>query len=287
MADVTLEQLAAIKDIPTPAIANAIETFNIMPRNKGFMGPDISAIFPDMGNMIGYAVTGVIRANAPPSAHMNVSRVEWVEEILKIPAPRVIVLQDLDWPNPIGSFWGEVQANIHSALECVGTVTNGGGTENEYAILADATTGDLVGGDASGDDLLLVSTTDATKGDIQFHSTSYLISSTGDLTIGGRVTFENSEYIANETDDIIAFVGAGGGDNTDLYLDLDGTYPVLYSNTDTKIGIDDDLEFVGAQTISTSTGNLTLNPGGTDDVFFHGATYNISDTGDFTIGGRV
>jgi len=126
VADVTLEQLEALKDIPTPAIANAIETFNIIPRNKGFMGPDISAIFPDMGNMIGHAVTGVIRADAPPSAHMNVSRVEWVDEILSIPAPRVIVLQDLDWPNPIGSFWGEVQANIHSALECVGTVTNGG-----------------------------------------------------------------------------------------------------------------------------------------------------------------
>lgn len=126
MTDVTLEQLEALKDIPTPAIANAIETFNIKPRNVGFMGPDIKAIFPDMGNMIGHAVTGVIRADAPPSSHMNVSRVEWVEEILKIPAPRVIVLQDLDWPNPIGSFWGEVQANVHSALECVGTVTNGG-----------------------------------------------------------------------------------------------------------------------------------------------------------------
>ena len=126
MVDVTLEQLGALKDIPTPAIANAIETFNIKPRNKGFMGPDIQAIFPDMGNMIGYAVTGIIRAEAPPSDHMNVSRVEWVDEILKIPAPRVIVLQDLDWPNPIGSFWGEVQANIHGALECVGTVTNGG-----------------------------------------------------------------------------------------------------------------------------------------------------------------
>ena len=70
MVDVTLEQLEALKDIPTPAVANAIETFNVIPRNKGFMGPDIQAIFPDMGNMIGYAVTGIIRADAPPSAHM-------------------------------------------------------------------------------------------------------------------------------------------------------------------------------------------------------------------------
>ena len=35
-------------------------------------------------------------------------------------------LQDLDYPNPLDSFWGEVQANIHGRLGCVGTMTNGG-----------------------------------------------------------------------------------------------------------------------------------------------------------------
>ena len=38
----------------------------------------------------------------------------------------MIVLQDLDAPNPVGSFWGEVQSNVHKALGCVGTVTDGG-----------------------------------------------------------------------------------------------------------------------------------------------------------------
>lgn len=88
------------------------------------------------------------------------------------------------------------------------------------------------------------------------------ITSTGSVTVGNRLTFDNSEYIDNSTDDILQFVGAGGSDNTDLYLDLDGTYPVLYSNTDTKVGIDDDLEFVGAQTIRTSAGNLSINATG-------------------------
>ena len=35
-------------------------------------------------------------------------------------------MRTLDYPNPIGSFWGEVQANLHRALGAVGTVTNGG-----------------------------------------------------------------------------------------------------------------------------------------------------------------
>ncbi len=129
MTEVTQAELDALRDIPTPAIANAIETFNFKPRNQGFMGPDINSIFPDMGGMIGFAVTGHIRANAQPTERMSVKRVDWIDEILKIPVPRVVVLEDLDYPNPIGSFWGEVQGNIHKRLECVGTVTNGGGRD--------------------------------------------------------------------------------------------------------------------------------------------------------------
>ena len=118
--------LETLRKIPSCSIANAIETFNYQPRNQGFMGPEIKSVFPNMGHMIGYAVTAKIVADAPPSGHMNVSRTEWVDEIMRIPAPRVLVLEDLDYPNPIGSFWGEVQANLHRALGAVGTVTNGG-----------------------------------------------------------------------------------------------------------------------------------------------------------------
>ena len=118
--------LETLRVIPSCSIANAIETFNVQPRNVGFMGPEIKSIFPNMGHMIGYAVTAKIVADAPPSGHMNVARTEWVDAIMKVPAPRVLVLEDIDYPNPIGSFWGEVQANLHRALGAVGTVTNGG-----------------------------------------------------------------------------------------------------------------------------------------------------------------
>ncbi len=126
MGDLTPELLETLRKIPTCSISNAIETFNIRPRNQGFTSPRIRCMFPHMGGMIGYAVTAVITANVPPSARMNVSRVDWVDEILKVPAPRVLVMKDLDYPNVIGSFWGEVQSNIHKALGCVGTVTDGG-----------------------------------------------------------------------------------------------------------------------------------------------------------------
>ena len=44
---------------------------------------------------------------------------------MKVPAPRVIVVEDLDDPPGLGSFWGEVNANMHKAMGCVGAVTNG------------------------------------------------------------------------------------------------------------------------------------------------------------------
>ena len=126
MTEVTPEQLEALRQMVSCTIANTIETFDVRPRNEGFMTPNVRSIFPDMGGMIGYAVTAVISAEKPPTKRMNVSRPEWFDEILKIPEPRVVVMHDLDYPNVIGSFWGEVQANIHTRLGCVGTVTDGG-----------------------------------------------------------------------------------------------------------------------------------------------------------------
>jgi regulator of RNase E activity RraA len=72
--------------------------------------------------MIGYAVTAVISADSPEGRRIQPQ--EWWEQILKITEPRVVVIHDIDQP-VIGSFWGEVNANIYKALGCVGTVTDG------------------------------------------------------------------------------------------------------------------------------------------------------------------
>ena len=115
-------ELKALRRWPTCAISNAIELFNIRPRNEGFMLPEIRCVFPDMGPMIGYAATAIITADS--SEGRRVPPPEWWEVIRRIPEPRVAVIHDIDRP-VIGSFWGEVNANIHKALGCVGTVTDG------------------------------------------------------------------------------------------------------------------------------------------------------------------
>ena len=126
MSELTQNEIDSVTGMQTCAVSNAIESLNIRSRTEGFMTPDIKSMFPDMGSIAGFAVSAVIKASTPPSGNMNYSRVKWVDEILKIPGPRVIVMKDLDHPFVIGSFWGEVQSAIHSSLDCVGVVTDGG-----------------------------------------------------------------------------------------------------------------------------------------------------------------
>jgi regulator of RNase E activity RraA len=118
--------LLDLKRFDTPTVANAIETFNFRPRSAGFMRPEIKCVFPDFAPVVGYAVTGKIRASVqPPGGASYIKRSDWWDFIVSIPQPRVIVLEDLDDPPGVGSFWGEVNGSIHRALGCVGAVTNG------------------------------------------------------------------------------------------------------------------------------------------------------------------
>lgn len=119
------EVLRALQTLNTPTVANAIETFDIRPRSTGFMSSDVRCVLPNLGVMVGHAATAKIRATLKPESGAAVNRRVMWEHILSIPEPRVVVIQDLD-EFPIGSFWGEVNANIHRALGCIGTVTNGG-----------------------------------------------------------------------------------------------------------------------------------------------------------------
>src|SRR5947209_5657127 len=120
------EELGALRRFSTPSIANAIERFNVRPRHHGFTGPDIRCMFPEMPPMVGYASTAIVIAEQPAASGRGVDVGDYWEFILSIPAPRIAVIQDIDQPCAIGSFWGEVNGNIHKALGCVGAVTNGG-----------------------------------------------------------------------------------------------------------------------------------------------------------------
>jgi len=121
----TADQIESLKKITSPSVANAIETFKVRPRQDGNVSSEIRALFPELGPLVGYAATCLIRAEHGPIDGHRASTYGWWDFVLSIPAPRVVVVHDLDDPRGQGAQWGEVQANIHRALGCVGVVTDG------------------------------------------------------------------------------------------------------------------------------------------------------------------
>jgi regulator of RNase E activity RraA len=118
------KELGALRKVSTPSICDAIDTFNVRPRNEGFMTSDIRCLFPDLEVLVGYAVTARIMTDEPALEGHQVSRLDWWDSFQDIPRPRVVVVQDLD-RMVRGSFWSYLQASIHKALGCVGVVTDG------------------------------------------------------------------------------------------------------------------------------------------------------------------
>jgi 4-hydroxy-4-methyl-2-oxoglutarate aldolase len=121
----TVEQLETLRGFSTPTICNAIELLKLRPRDAGFMDHTIACRFPELGPMLGYAVTAKIRAKEPPDSGEITYGTVWAD-FSKTPKPWVVVIEDLDAPNPVGSYWGEVNASTYAALGAIGTVTNGG-----------------------------------------------------------------------------------------------------------------------------------------------------------------
>jgi 4-hydroxy-4-methyl-2-oxoglutarate aldolase len=108
------------------AVSNAVEAFDVRLRNEGFTDGRTSCLFPELPPVVGYAVTATIRCSTPPPVgHVYSDRTDWWSYILRMPAPRIVVVQDVDETPGLGAFVGEIHANILRALDCVAYVTNG------------------------------------------------------------------------------------------------------------------------------------------------------------------
>lgn len=115
--------LEALRRYDTPTVCNAIETFEVRSRDEGFASMDIRCMFPDLGVMVGYAATATIRGRGEGASSYGVEPL--VAHVSSVPSPRIVVVQDLDDQRGHGSLWGEVSANLFTALDCLGAVTDG------------------------------------------------------------------------------------------------------------------------------------------------------------------
>lgn len=117
-----------LQSMDTPTVCNIVELVYPERRGHGYTTRHLHCAFPDMAQMIGFAKTVTIRSKDPValgSAGYMEKRMEYLDYIASAPQPSWVVIQDLDDPAGYGCFWGEVQSNVHKALGCVGTITNG------------------------------------------------------------------------------------------------------------------------------------------------------------------
>lgn len=125
-AILTAEQMEILRRLDACTLANAIETFQVRLRNEGFTDNSVRCLFPQKPPMLGYAATLKIRGSAPPTAAGPYEEhTDWWNYVLSLPAPRVVVVQDVASKPGLGSLLGAVHINILHALGCVGAVTNG------------------------------------------------------------------------------------------------------------------------------------------------------------------
>jgi regulator of RNase E activity RraA len=123
LTDQEFRELAALDSC---SVANAIERFNLQLRNEGYTEGDLTCRFPEMAPMLGYAFTLQVRSYAPPmKGGAYFEDTLWWNGLLNIPAPRILVIQDMDRHPGVGALVGEVHAEILKALGCIGVVTNG------------------------------------------------------------------------------------------------------------------------------------------------------------------
>ena len=124
-AELTEEQLEFLRGVDSPTIANAIEPFKVRDRAEGYLGGSIRCMFPDLGVMVGQALTVTMtnRFGPPPT------RAGWwrmYEELEKMPRPSVVVVQDVSGQPTRCAYFGEIMATLAKRLGAVGIVTDGG-----------------------------------------------------------------------------------------------------------------------------------------------------------------
>ncbi len=120
--------LLQLKRWNTPTIYNGWEQITRHDITKtGFNREETRDFMPQMGPMVGRAVTVVCEPSnaAHPAANPHAWS-EYRRYIASVPGPKIVVVQDLDQPQVVGAFWGEVNSNIHRSLGCVGTIVDGG-----------------------------------------------------------------------------------------------------------------------------------------------------------------
>ncbi|OEF48394.1 acyl transferase, partial [Enterovibrio norvegicus] len=140
--DKTLYEL--LISVDTPTVCNAIEVAQGKRGFNDFTRGTLQASAPENPAIVGYAKTAMIAALEPsrlPADDVKKLRMDYYRYMSEAPFPSLAVIEDLDFPDAIGAFWGEINTNVHKGLGLSGVLTNGvmrdlGDLPEEFLVLA-------------------------------------------------------------------------------------------------------------------------------------------------------
>jgi 4-hydroxy-4-methyl-2-oxoglutarate aldolase len=115
-----------LKSVDAPTLANAIELLNLRPRHEGFTPLDVRCLFPELGRMVGYAVTAQVET-VSTSEPFDITRFTELYQLVEAsPKPAVIALQEIGGHPDFAAHAGEVMSTIFQRLGAVGLVSDCG-----------------------------------------------------------------------------------------------------------------------------------------------------------------
>ena len=91
--EITKQQIEQLKQYTSPEISDTIKGMGVRSMTDGYMGYDIRCMFPDLGPMIGYAVTAVLDNLTPNRPVFKEVQRRYLESIDASPKPAVIVMK--------------------------------------------------------------------------------------------------------------------------------------------------------------------------------------------------
>ena len=129
MTELTEALRAELMKFDTPTVCNALEVVAPKRRGYGYTVQPLVCTRPELPPMVGVARTASIRAQHPSDLKGDAARAMqdgYYAYVDDGPKPAIMVIQDLDGDQRgYGSWWGEVNSNIHKGFGCLGLVTDG------------------------------------------------------------------------------------------------------------------------------------------------------------------
>jgi regulator of RNase E activity RraA len=120
--------LALLRKVDTPTVCNAIETAQGKRGFDAFTRGTMLSSAPQDPPVVGFARTAKIAGAEPPSEPGDVirgRRMDYFRSMAAGPRPALAVVEDMDFPNCISAWWGEVHTTVHKGLGLSGALTNG------------------------------------------------------------------------------------------------------------------------------------------------------------------